>query len=134
MTTENPLSGDYFDRISQALRDAGLSRPTLVVDKQRLDNNLDHLMKVINRGFDYRIVAKSLPSLPMLKYIMRRSDTQRLMSFHLPFLIHVAGNIPTADLLLGKPMPVASVRQFYQWHAAQHNPGLQPRKTASVAG
>ena len=105
----------YFDNISFALAEAGAYRPTLVVDKQRLDHNIDQLMSVTGSGFDYRIVAKSLPSLPMLKYIMARTGTNRLMSFHMPFLMHVVASIPKVDILLGKPMPVHSVRLFYQW-------------------
>ncbi len=105
----------YFKKISQALAEVGAYQPTLVVDKQRLDHNIDQLMSVIDRGFDYRIVAKSLPSLPMLKYIMARTGTHKLMSFHMPFLMHVVESIPKVDILLGKPMPIHSVRLFYQW-------------------
>lgn len=94
---------------------AGAHRPTLVVDKQRLDQNLEALLKVIQTGFDYRIVAKSLPSIPLLKYIMEKSGSNRLMSFHLPFLVHLVKHIPQADILLGKPMTVHGARQFYQW-------------------
>lgn len=113
------LSAEYFNSISQALAQAGAYRPTLVVDKQRLDENLNALMSVIQTGFDYRIVAKSLPSVPLLKYIMQRSGSNRLMSFHLPFLLHVVEHLPEADILLGKPMPVAGARQFYQWFESQ---------------
>lgn len=108
-------SAHYFNEISQALKQAGAHRPTLVIDKQRLDQNLSSLMKVIQTGFDYRIVAKSLPSIPLLKYIMKQSGSNRLMSFHLPFLLHVVKNLPHTDILLGKPMTVSGARQFYQW-------------------
>lgn len=116
MIKTTTLSAEYFHRISQALEDAGIFRPTLVIDKARLDENLKHLMDVIQQGFDYRIVAKSLPSIPLLEYIMERSGSNRLMSFHLPFLFHVVKHLPHADVLLGKPMPVAAARQFYSWH------------------
>ena len=123
------LSAEYFSQVSQALVQAGAHRPTLVVDKQRLDENLDALLAVIQTGFDYRIVAKSLPSVPLLQYIMQRSGSNRLMSFHLPFLLHVVEHLPQADILLGKPMPVASARQFYQWHqslvTSSFNPATQ---------
>ena len=118
MITQSQLATDYFAQISHALMQAGAHRPTLVVDKQRLDENLDALLKVIQTGFDYRIVAKSLPSVPLLEYIMQRSGSNRLMSFHLPFLLHVVEHLPHADILLGKPMPVAAARQFYQWHGS----------------
>lgn len=109
----------YFQNLSHALQQAGCCAPTLVIDKERLDRNIDQLINVLNRGFDYRIVAKSLPSVPLLQYIMRRTGTHRLMSFHLPFLMHLVEHLPAADILLGKPMPVAAARRFYQWHAAQ---------------
>ena len=57
------LSAEYFSQVSKALVQAGAHRPTLVVDKQRLDENLDTLLAVIQTGFDYRIVAKSLPAI-----------------------------------------------------------------------
>lgn len=109
----------YFQNLSSALQKASICTPTLVVDKERLDRNIDQLINVLNRGFDYRIVAKSLPSIPLLQYVMRRTGTQRLMSFHLPFLMHLVENIPAADVLLGKPMPVTAARRFYQWHVSQ---------------
>jgi D-serine deaminase-like pyridoxal phosphate-dependent protein len=128
MTKATTLSTEYFNKISRALKDAGAFQPTLVVDKTRLDENLDHLLSVIQRGFDYRIVAKSLPSIPLLKYIMQRSGSNRLMSFHLPFLFHVAKHLPHADVLLGKPMPVAAARQFYQWHQSLNSTSFNPKK------
>ena len=109
------MSDLYFQDMTNTLQQAGISHPTLVIDKQRLDRNIDHLLEAINRGFSYRIVAKSLPSIPLLQYIMRRTGSNRLMSFHVPFLIHVVEHIPQADILMGKPMPMAAVRHFYQW-------------------
>lgn len=113
------MSDLYFQELTQALQMAGVSQPTLVIDKHRLDRNIDHLIDVMNRGFDYRLVAKSLPSIPLIQHIMRRTGTIRLMSFHLPFLMHLVEHIPSADILLGKPMPVAAAKQFYQWHQQQ---------------
>ncbi|WP_067521787.1 alanine racemase [Endozoicomonas ascidiicola] len=106
----------YFQNLDKVLKNSGICQPTLVIDKQRLDQNIDHLKSVVDRGFDYRIVAKSLPSIPMLRYIMERTGTRRLMSFHIPFLIQVAKEIPEADVLLGKPMPISAVNAFYQWY------------------
>lgn len=126
MIKTTTLSAEYFHGISQALEDAGAFCPTLVIDKTRFDENLKHLMDVIERGFDYRIVAKSLPSIPLLKYIMERSGSNRLMSFHLPFLFHVVKHLPHADILLGKPMPVSAARQFYTWHGKLDDSTFKP--------
>ena len=126
MIKTTTLSAEYFHRISQALKDAGAFRPTLVIDKAHFDENLKHLMDVIQQGFDYRIVAKSLPSIPLLEYIMERSGSNRLMSFHLPFLFHVVKHLPHADILLGKPMPVAAAQQFYNWHSTLSSSSFKP--------
>lgn len=106
----------YFDDISHALQQAGAIRPTLVIDKARLDQNIKLVKRIIDRGFAFRLVAKSLPSLPLIKYIMEKTGTNRLMSFHLPFLTYVATELPDSDILLGKPMPVAAAQQFYENH------------------
>lgn len=105
----------YFANISQALADNKCLQPTLVIDKTRLDHNLELFKKVIEQGYDYRIVAKSLPSVPFLRYLMQATNSNRLMTFHLPFLKHLCLEIPQADILLGKPMPVLAAENFYQW-------------------
>jgi D-serine deaminase-like pyridoxal phosphate-dependent protein len=128
MTSTNSTSADYFHQLSRALVQAEVHQPVLIVDKQRLDTNLDHLLSVIQMGFDYRIVAKSLPSIPLLNYIMEKSGSNRLMSFHLPFLFHVVKHLPHADILLGKPMTVAAARQFYQWHQTLDGSAFNPAK------
>ncbi len=108
----------YFQGLGTALDEAQLSGPTLVVDKARLDANIQTLRRHIGGRYDYRIVAKSLPSVPLLKHAMVLSGSQRLMLFHQPFINEVARKIPDADVLLGKPMPVAAARNFYREHDA----------------
>jgi D-serine deaminase-like pyridoxal phosphate-dependent protein len=103
----------YFVSASQALDAVGLAQPTLMVDRARLLENVDTLSSHVQERFDYRIVAKSLPSLPLLELIMERTGSDRLMLFHQPFVNEVAVNIPHADVLMGKPMPVAAARAFY---------------------
>lgn len=113
------MESEYFKSLTCALENAKISTPTLVLDKDRLDRNIDHLIDVLNKGFDYRLVTKSLPSIPLLQYIMRRTGSQRLMCFHLPFLLQVVNQIPSADILMGKPMPIRAVEHFYDWHKTQ---------------
>ena len=103
----------YFREASTALDSAGQSRPTLLVDRGQLLANIRTLLGHIDGRFDYRIVAKSLPSLPLLATVMEASGSNRLMLFHQPFVNQVAINFPEADILLGKPMPVAAARNFY---------------------
>jgi len=125
---DSSMNDLYYQELTQSLKQAGVCRPTLLIDKQRLDRNIDHLLDVMNRGFQYRIVAKSLPSVPLLRYIMRRTGSNRLMSFHVPFLIHLVQHIPEADVLLGKPMPISALQHFYRWHQnslSDFNPASQ---------
>lgn len=105
---------DYFDALSSALDTAGLAKPTLVVDQQLLEANIQNLMSHIDGRFAYRVVAKSLPSLPLLETVMRVSGSNRLMLFHQPFINQVAVYYPQADILLGKPMPVTAAHNFYR--------------------
>src|SRR5690554_547825 len=111
-TTDYIMTSLYFEKLTQALRQAGVCTPALIIDKERFDKNIDLLTNTLSKGFDYRIVAKSLPSIPMLQYIMRRAGTVRLMSFHLPFLMQVIKQIPSADILMGKPLPVCAARHL----------------------
>jgi D-serine deaminase-like pyridoxal phosphate-dependent protein len=104
---------DYFMRLSAALKKQGLMRPTLVVDEDRLSRNIETMMSHLPPGMGYRIVAKSLPSLPLLQHVMNLTGTRRLMVFDLSFLDEVAKGIPDADILFGKPMPAPLVDRFY---------------------
>lgn len=105
---------DYFHQLSAALDAAQQAKPTLVVDRQLLDANIQTLLSHINGRFDYRIVVKSLPSLPLLETVMQSTGSNRLMLFHQPFINIVAEHFPQADILLGKPMPVAAAHNFYR--------------------
>ena len=104
----------YFRSASTALDNIGQAKPTLLIDRNRLLANVDTLTRHLAGRFDYRIVAKSLPSLPLLETVMKASGSNRLMLFHQPFVNQVADNFPASDVLLGKPMPVAAAKNFYQ--------------------
>ncbi len=103
----------YFAQLQSAVKNAGLARPTLVIDSARLNQNIATLKSHLKPDMGYRIVAKSLPSIPLLAHVMREAKTDRLMIFHQPFLNLVATDLPTADVLLGKPMPIAAAARFY---------------------
>jgi D-serine deaminase-like pyridoxal phosphate-dependent protein len=116
----------YYLRLGKALTEAGLARPTLVIDQRRLFANADLLHGRLRGRFEYRVVAKSLPSLPLIETVMHRTDTRRLMVFHQPFLNLVAEELPRTDVLLGKPMPVAAAATFYDRHVElAFDPGRQ---------
>ncbi|GAB5451676.1 MAG: DSD1 family PLP-dependent enzyme [Halioglobus sp.] len=118
----------YFEKLSAALDQHQRSGPTLLIDAQKLQNNVRTLQQHIDNRFAYRIVAKSLPSPDLLQQVMTLSGSQRLMLFHQPFINAVAERFPQADILLGKPMPVAAARNFYQrFTAGAFDPSSQLR-------
>src|SRR5690606_6642876 len=106
----------YFRSLQAALADAGLMRPTLVIDRAQLDHNLARLEANLPSSFAYRIVAKSLPSLSLIEYVRRATGSNRLMAFHQPFLNLVAARMSDAKLLLGKPMPIGAAQRFFAYH------------------
>lgn len=117
----------YFANLNQALRNQGIDSPALVIDLDKLDHNIDRLAQSVAKepGKTYRVVTKSVPSPELVDYIAKRANTQALMVFHRPFLQSMTQLNPQADILLGKPMPVAAVETFYQEHQGTFDPAKQ---------
>ena len=101
----NPLSASYFQLLQQALTDAGLAEPVLVIDRDRLDTNIAALKAMLPDGMAYRIVAKSLPCAELLEYVATQTETRRLMSFNTNMVTQLLALMPEANQLLGKPIP-----------------------------
>jgi D-serine deaminase-like pyridoxal phosphate-dependent protein len=100
----------YFRSLAVALQDAGRHRPTLVIDLDRLDANLETVRRAST--VPLRIVDKSLPSIPLIARVMDRLATRRIMSFDLAVTRAVLAAFPDADILFGKPMPTAAVAAY----------------------
>lgn len=105
---------DYYQSLCQSLEHEELSFPALIIDQERLDHNLSCLKRWVPENWHYRIVAKSLPCPELLRYVMNATQSNRLMCFHLPFLLDLVAHFPTADILIGKPFPLTSLKQFYR--------------------
>jgi len=99
----------YFRILSEALHEAGLFRPVLVLDRDRLDANVAAVAGGLAPGLALRLVDKSLPSLPLLARILASSGTSRIMSFHLPTTSAVLAAFPDIEVLYGKPLPVGAL-------------------------
>ena len=106
--------GAYFQPYNTLFRDSGPGRPLLFIDRQRLAANCRRLQQALPPGRAYRIVAKSLPSVPLIREVMAQTGTDRVMVFHQPFINAMAEAEPGCDLLLGKPMPVRAAARFYE--------------------
>ncbi|HZP13863.1 MAG TPA: DSD1 family PLP-dependent enzyme [Nevskiaceae bacterium] len=107
---------DYFKAIQAALTKADLDRPTLVIDRERLRANIGKLKSHLPSNKKYRCVAKSLPSLGLIKEVRAATGTDRLMVFHQPHVNLIADQMPDAEMLLGKPMPVGAAKHFFDLH------------------
>ncbi|PKM32441.1 MAG: alanine racemase [Gammaproteobacteria bacterium HGW-Gammaproteobacteria-12] len=104
----------YFAELNRQLQRDGEGIPTLLLDLDRLDANADLLAARLGGRLQLRLVAKSLASIGLLEYLAKRLQTQRFMVFHQPQLNQLARSFPQADLLLGKPLPVAAALNFYR--------------------
>ncbi|MFT4631152.1 MAG: D-serine deaminase-like pyridoxal phosphate-dependent protein [Candidatus Azotimanducaceae bacterium] len=104
----------YFAGVNQLLKTSGPGRPVMMLDLDRVNHNIDQIVASVGPSKTFRIVVKSLPSLPLLRHVMARANTNALMVFHQPFINEIAQSIPQADVLIGKPMPVNAAATFYQ--------------------
>ncbi len=104
----------YFAALNSTLRHEGPAKPSLLIDLDILDHNIGQLLREIPTKAGYRIAVKSLPSPTLVEYVMQKTNTNRLMVFHQPFLNHIASSLPYTDVLMGKPMPVNAAARFYQ--------------------
>ena len=116
----------YFSQLNTELKRGGPGYPAMLVDLSRVNHNIDQIVASVGKHKTYRVVVKSLPSVPLLKHVMQRANTQALMVFHQPFLNAVADAFPSSDVLIGKPFPVAAVRAFYRkLGASKFDPATQ---------
>ena len=117
---------DYFAHLNGLLKEHGPGRPVMLLDKRFVNHNIDQLVSSVGEHKQYRVVVKSLPSVPLLAHVLQRSKSNALMVFHQPFLNEVAKTFPQADVLIGKPMPVQAARTFYRQHVKnEFNPATQ---------
>jgi D-serine deaminase-like pyridoxal phosphate-dependent protein len=117
----------YFHTLNNTLRKNGIDKPSLVIDLDRLDRNIDRVAQSVTEGIGrgYRVVVKSIPSPGLVNYVASRANTKALMVFHRPFVQAMAVERPDSDLLLGKPMPIAAAQTFYDQHEGEFNPEKQ---------
>ena len=105
----------YFQQLNHTLKNYKRAIPCLLIDLDKLDENITTLTTNLNPNTDFRIVVKSLPSAELIQYIMDKAATKKLMVFHQPFLTDLAERLDNeADVLLGKPMPIKTATYFYQ--------------------
>ncbi|WP_170325774.1 alanine racemase [Ruegeria arenilitoris] len=99
---------EYLQTLSDTLHAYGVDKPVTVVDLDRLDANCALAVSRSDVGLARRLVAKSLPCLPLLDHIRGRISTSDLMTFSEPMLQALLQAEPKTDHLIGKPLPVSS--------------------------
>jgi len=100
----------YFSQLSAALVRAGIARPALIVDRARLQMNIESVKATLTSSkLNVRLVVKSLPVPGLLDEISRALRTELCMVFNGPMILDTLRWRGTADLLLGKPLPAAEV-------------------------
>lgn len=108
------MNSEFFQHLIQDLKHTGQGKPQLIVDKVQLFHNLQMIKPLFKDQIYPRLVVKSLSNLKLLRDISQYLNTDRFMVFHLPQLETMLELWPEADYLLGKPMPIRALEQFYQ--------------------
>ncbi|WP_349744577.1 alanine racemase [Roseateles cavernae] len=116
---------DYFQRLSAALREAGIAQASLVIDLPRLRANLAAIGAHAQTGMALRAVLKSLPSLPLMDELARAWNSERVMVFNAAQLLQLLQARPQAQVLMGKPLPVAAAAAVLQALPAELGSGIE---------
>ena len=110
----------YFQKLSAVLAQSRVAKPVLIIDKQRLEKNIDAVGRHASAiGVDVRVAMKSLPSDPLLDAVCERLGTNQMMIFSIDYLKTICLRKTSVDVLLGKPMPAMAVADFYE-ASAEH--------------
>ncbi|ENX29887.1 hypothetical protein F891_00616 [Acinetobacter sp. CIP 101966] len=118
------MQPNYFQQLTQDLKQQGTGTPQLILDVKTYQYNLDYVQSKLPTQLKPRLVVKSLANMQLLKLASEKLNTQRFMLFHLPHLAEIIQAFEQADILLGKSMPIRAVELFYQSNG-QHDIYIQ---------
>lgn len=111
----------YFANLNTELKNNGPGRPVIIVDLDNLDKNLAIVKKQLHPSMRFRLTVKSIPCPWLIDYILTKMNSKYVMVFHGSDITYLANNSKNYDILLGKPMPINAVREFYN----SLKPGIQ---------
>ncbi|MEW6528111.1 MAG: alanine racemase [Spirochaetota bacterium] len=103
----------YFAHLNKELKENGPGRPVIIVDLDNLDKNLAIVKKQLHPLVKFRLTVKSIPCPWLIDYILKKMNSHHVMVFHGPDITYLANNSKNYDILLGKPMPINAVKEFY---------------------
>jgi len=109
-----PSDDARFEAWNAALRSQTPGRQVALVDLDAIDHNLRRVDARLGSSMGLRLVAKSLPSVRLLEYMMVAACTNRIMAFSegmaRDLLLRFGGDV---DILLGRPQTAdAAARTF----------------------
>ncbi|TXH58817.1 MAG: alanine racemase [Bacteroidia bacterium] len=115
----------FFQQLTHDLKQHGTGTPQLIVDMATFEHNLNIVRQYLPCQLQPRLVVKSLACIELLKNACSVLKTQRFMVFHQPHLSMILQHFPDADILLGKPMPIRAMSDFYQQYPHYRNANIQ---------
>jgi hypothetical protein len=112
--TPPPPDESRFAIWNQELRNKASGREAALVDLDAVDHNLQLVGKRLGSRFSLRFVAKSLPSIRLLEYMMASACTNRVMAFSEGMVRDLLARFGSdVDILLGRPATAeAAARTF----------------------
>ena len=123
---------DRFAAWNAELRARGGGRESALVDLDAVDHNLKRVGETLGSNIALRLVAKSLPSVQLLEYMMIAACTNRVMAFSEGMIRDLLCRFGSdVDILLGRPASVDAARRVFETLDAQSNGG-GPNPAASV--
>ncbi len=102
-------------------------RESALVDLDAIDHNLRLVGMTLGSSIALRLVAKSLPSVPLLEYMMVAACTNRIMAFSEGMVRELLCRFGSdVDILLGRPETVNAAARTFDALDAHSSGGVNP--------
>jgi len=112
---------------NEALRASAGGRESALVDLDAIDHNLKLVGQTLGSRIALRLVAKSLPSIQLLEYMMVTACTNRIMAFSEGMVRDLLCRFGSdVDILLGRPETVDAAARTFDTLDARSSGGANP--------
>lgn len=112
---------------NEALRTNAGGRESALVDLDAVDHNLKLVGDTLGSNIALRLVAKSLPSIQLLEYMMVTACTNRIMAFSEGMVRDLLCRFGSdVDILLGRPQTADAAARTFDTLDAQSSGGPNP--------
>jgi D-serine deaminase-like pyridoxal phosphate-dependent protein len=118
---------ERFIAWNEELRAKAGGRETSLVDLDAVDNNLELVGRSLGSGIALRLVAKSLPCIQLLEYMMVTACTNRIMAFSEGMVRDLLCRFGSdVDILLGRPASVEAAARTFATLDTRSSGGANP--------